>query len=105
MHVRDGASFLLPLLLLCNLGHVTSQVWLQQRRSGRDAWRCSMEITAAGLAGVPRANGGLTGGGSGGAAKSDDNDEDEEGYGDPPEAKALLEELGERPSAGKQQRS
>ncbi len=67
------------------------QVWLQQRRTGREQWRQGVEGIAAALAGLAGPPAALI------AAMKEEED-DEEGYGDPPEAKSLLEELGERQS-------
>ena len=78
------------------------RVWAQQRREGRRAWRLAVEAAAADLAG-------LSGGGAAAAAAAarrareaesqEEEEDDEDGMGDPPEAKALLEELGQRQPA------
>jgi trimeric autotransporter adhesin len=85
-------------------------LWVGERRAARARWRAHVEAGAAaalgggGLAallsgGGAAGGGGAAAGGASAAAAGDDisgEGSDEDGLGDPPEAKALLEELGER---------
>ncbi|WIA37919.1 hypothetical protein OEZ86_001296 [Tetradesmus obliquus] len=94
-----------------------TKLWIKERHAGRLRWRRSVEASALALAAAAAHNPAslLTGGSSGGgfaagggrsaaaaaaaAAAQEESDEDEDGMGDPPEAKALLEELGEGPGS------
>jgi hypothetical protein len=88
-----------------------TKLWIKERRARRLRWRQGIEASALALAAqAARSPGSLLSGSSGGfaggrgsssaaaaAAAQEESDEDEDGMGDPPEAKALLEELGESP--------
>ncbi|KAG1665932.1 hypothetical protein FOA52_004522 [Chlamydomonas sp. UWO 241] len=87
--------------VLAGARRAAGALWIAQRRDARTRWRSSFEagaLAVSGLVAPPIGGGGRSGsapaagnGGSGGDAEEDDED----GHGDPPEAKQLLQELGE----------
>jgi hypothetical protein len=92
---------------------VTTQLWINDRREQRKKWRQGVETAAVVLAATGSlaaaagsssgsglaAAGGRRGSSAAAAAAAEESEEDDDGMGDPPEAKALLEELGEAPAS------
>uniref|UniRef100_A0A7S3R3A2 DNA mismatch repair proteins mutS family domain-containing protein n=1 Tax=Dunaliella tertiolecta TaxID=3047 RepID=A0A7S3R3A2_DUNTE len=79
---------------------LAGRIWLSSRASQREQLRNRVEAVAIALAGNGTLADGASGSGKARGGSSLDEDEDEEGFGDPPEAKQLLAELGEGRAGG-----
>ncbi|KAF5829298.1 hypothetical protein DUNSADRAFT_16296 [Dunaliella salina] len=79
---------------------LAGRIWLSSRASQREQLRNRVESVAIALAGNGTLTDGVPGSGKARGGSSADEDEDEEGFGDPPEAKQLLAELGEGRAGG-----
>jgi hypothetical protein len=74
---------------------VATKVWITQRRAGRRRWQQGVQMTAMQMAGFSPGAGGSAAAAAAAAAAAQEEESDDDGMGEPPEAKAILEELGE----------